>query len=153
MVRKKVRLGGATRAATAVLVVAAATLIGAVWMAAPIDAANATLSVAPATAPAGGTVTFSGSLSTTGTPSCAAGDPVTLTSSAALFPGDGFGPNAQRSGTTGSFSVTYHIPTTTPTGTYVVGMRCGGGDVGITTRLTVTAGAASPVPGQPGLTG
>ena len=144
---------GTTRAMRALMLAGAVSLIAAVWMAAPIDAANATLTVAPASGPAGGVVTFSGSLATTGTPSCAAGDPVTLTSTAAFFPGDGFGPSATRAGATGAFSVTYHVPSTTPAGTYVVGMRCGGGDVGVTTSLTVTVGAASPVAGQPGLTG
>jgi hypothetical protein len=153
MANVKKWLRGAAFVSGALVVVGMTSLNGVLWTAAAIDAASATLTVAPQTAPAGDTVTFSGSLATTGTPSCPAGEPVTLTSSAALFPGDGFGPNASRSGTTGSFSVTYVVPTTTPAGTYVVGIRCGGGDVGITASLTVTSGAAVAVPGQPSLTG
>jgi hypothetical protein len=120
--------------------------------AAPVAAAGSTISVSPSSVTAGGTVTVSGSIPTTGTGSCAASDGATLTSTEALFPQGGFGPTASRS-STGSFSVTYTVPASTPAGTYSIGMRCGGGNVGVTAALTVTSGSAQPVPGQPGFTG
>lgn len=120
--------------------------------AAPVAAAGSTISVTPSSVAAGGTVTVSGSIPTSGAGSCAAGDGVTLTSTETLFPQGGFGPTATRSAS-GAFSVTYLVPSSTPAGTYTIGMRCGGGNVGITATLTVTAATAQPVAGQPGFTG
>jgi hypothetical protein len=140
---RSLRIAGAGLALALSAVVAAA---------APVAAAGSTISVSPSSVPAGGTVTVSGSIPTSGTGSCSAGEGVTLTSTEALFPQGGFGPTAARS-SSGSFSVAYGVPTTTPAGTYSIGMRCGGGNVGVTTTLTVTASSAQPVPGQPGFTG
>jgi len=72
-----------------------------------------------------------------GTRSCAAGDPVELTSTAALFPPDGFGLQVARDAA-GNFHTTYTIPTATPPGTYSIGLRCGGGNVGVSVPLQVT---------------
>jgi hypothetical protein len=83
-------------------------------------------------------VSFSGVVPTSGTPSCSPG-PVTLTSVAALFPPDGFGPQATRSAS-GAFQVNFHVGAATPPGTYSIGVRCGGGNVGISTTLRVTGG-------------
>lgn len=129
------RLGRLVAAA----VVVSATGIG---LAASPAAAAAAISVTPSTAAPGGTVTISGSIPTTGTPSCAPGDSVTVTSLAALFPPDGFGPQAPR-GASGSFQLSYTIPSSTPAGSYTVGMRCGGGNVGVSATLTVLSGAPS----------
>jgi len=74
----------------------------------------------------------------------AASSAVILTSNADLFPPDGFGPHATRDAS-GNFQVHYVIPATTPAGTYSIGMRCGGGNVGITTTLRVT-GARTTLP-------
>ena len=140
-----------TRASCAVAALATA-LIALGGAAVPVGAAGSTITVSPSTVPAGGTVTISGSVPTTGTGSCAPGDGVTLVSAAAFFPGDGFGPTVPRTAT-GSFSTTYVVPTSTPPGAYQVGMRCGGGNVGVLARVTVTSGPAGAVSGQPGFTG
>lgn len=137
------RVGGVALVAAALFVVA---------MAGPVSAAGSTITVSPSTVPAGASTTISGSIPTTGTASCPADEPVTFTSSQALFPQGGFGPTATRS-TTGSFTVTYVVPRSTPAGTYAIGMRCGGGDVGVSASLTVISASARPVPGQPGFTG
>jgi hypothetical protein len=55
-----------------------------------------------------------------------------------LFPPDGFGPEAARS-SKGAFALSYTVPTSTPPGTYQIGVRCGGGLVGVTAGLKVTA--------------
>ena len=114
--------------------------------------AGSSITVSPATIPAGGTVSFSGVVPTSGTPSCAPG-PATLTDSAALFSPDGFGPQAARNAS-GQFHVTFHVPASTPPGIYSVGLRCGGGNVGVATSLSVTsARPATPVGGMPRTTG
>jgi hypothetical protein len=114
--------------------------------------AGSSITVSPASIPAGGTVSFSGVVPTSGTPSCGPGA-ATLTDSSALFPPDGFGPQAARNGS-GQFHVTFHVPASTPPGTYSVGIRCGGGNVGVATSLTVTrARPATAVGGMPRTTG
>jgi hypothetical protein len=114
--------------------------------------AGSSISVSPASIPAGGTVSVSGVVPTSGTPSCAPG-PATLTDSAALFPPDGFGPQAARNAS-GQFHVTFHVSASAPPGTYSVGVRCGGGNVGVATSLTVTrARPAAPIGGMPRTTG
>src|SRR5438132_12571389 len=47
-----------------------------------------------------------------------------------LFPPDGFGPTAARD-SHGAFALTYTVPTSTPAGTYQIGARCGGGNIGV----------------------
>jgi hypothetical protein len=112
------------------------------------SAAGPSVAVSPSMVARGGTVTISGVVPTTGTGACELPDAVTVVSTAALFPGDGFGPNASRDAS-GAFSVAYQVPTSTPAGTYDIGLRCGGGNVGITATLIVT----SAVVAQPNLTG
>jgi hypothetical protein len=73
---------------------------------------------------------------------------VTIVSTASLFPPDGFGPSATRDAS-GAFSVSYRVPSTTAAGTYDIGLRCGGGNVGVTASLIVT----NAVTAQPNLTG
>lgn len=96
-------------------------------------AANGSLSVSPSTTTPGGTVHFSGSV-----PGCSQSGDVTLTSIDKLFPPDGFGPTTQVDAN-GSFAVDYTVPTSTPPGSYRVGLRCGGGNVGVSTQLRVQA--------------
>jgi hypothetical protein len=103
-------------------------------------AAEASLLVSPSTSAPGKSVQFTGSVPTSGAASCPAGDSVTLVATAALFPGDGFGPQAQRDAS-GDFIVVYTIPQSTPAGSYSIGMRCGGGNVGVAATLTVLSGA------------
>ena len=112
--------------------------------------AGSSITVSPHSIPAGGTVSFSGVVPTSGTPSCAPGS-ATLTDTA-LFPPDGFGPQAPRNAS-GQFHVTFHVASSTPPGTYSVGVLCGGGNVGVSTSLTVRARTAAPVPGMPRTTG
>ena len=83
-------------------------------------------------------VTITGVVPATGAASCPAGDAAQLTSTAGLFPPDGFGPQLPRDAS-GSFHGTFTIPKTTPLGTYSIGVRCGGGTVGITATLQVAA--------------
>lgn len=119
----------------------------------PAFPAGASVSVSPSSIPAGGTVRFSGVVPTSGTPSCAPGNAAILTDTAALFPPDGFGPQASRNAS-GAFHVSFRVPGSTPPGTYTVGVRCGGGNVGVSTHLRVTsARPAAPVRGAARTTG
>lgn len=107
------------------------------------SAATATITVSPATVPVGGVITISGVVPTSGSTLCPPG-PATIVATTALFPQGGFGPQAARD-SAGAFSVTYQVPTSTPPGTYALGLRCGGGNVGVSTNLTVT-GQVQQVP-------
>jgi hypothetical protein len=100
------------------------------------------ITVSPSTAAQGDTVTISGNVPITGSTSCASGDLVRLTSITDLFPPDGFGPQVPRDAD-GNFDTTYAIPTDTPPGTYGIGMRCGGGNVGISATLQATRPAVA----------
>jgi hypothetical protein len=142
--RRGIWIGTFRRAAIAALIVIPASVL---IMVAPAGAA-ASISVAPATSPAGKAVVFSGSVPTTGTAACPSGDPVTIVATDALFPGGGVGPQVQRDAS-GNFSVSYTIPTSTPAGSYSVGMRCGGGNVGVTTTLTVEPASVSGATATP----
>jgi hypothetical protein len=99
--------------------------------------AASSITVSPSSAPPGSTVTISGSVPVSGTPSCVSGDPAQLTSTAELFPPDGLGPQAAR-GASGNFDATYTIRSATRPATYSIGVRCGGGTVGISATLQVT---------------
>src|SRR5690349_8153907 len=72
--------------------------------------ASANISVEPSSASPGQQVTISGNVPTDGCPS---DDAAQLTSTAELFPPDGFGPPATRA-PTGNFSTQYSIPASTP---------------------------------------
>jgi hypothetical protein len=98
--------------------------------------AQARLSVRPHQVHPGGHVRITGLIPTSGPQSCPAGDPAIPTSSAALFPPDGFGPAAPRS-SSGRFRIRYAVPSSTPAGTYLIGVRCGGGNVGVSAILRV----------------
>src|SRR4051794_40445008 len=95
-----------------------------------------TVSVAPSTAAPGEVIVISGNVPVAGVGSCQAGDPVQLTSTAALFPPDGFGPQVVR-GSDGHFQVQYAVPISTPVGQYRIGLRCGGGNIGESASLAV----------------
>ena len=126
---------GATTAASA-----AALLI-----AAPAYAKSASVSVSPSTVPAGAIVHISGSIPVK---KCPVSDGATVTGEAALFPPDGFGPTATRE-SDGSFAIDYTVPASTPPGVYTVGLRCGGGNVGVGASLTV-APSGGPATGAGG---
>jgi hypothetical protein len=136
------------------LIGAAAIVLAAVLIAAPAYAAKmASISVYPTTVPAGGTVHVSGSIPVKG---CPASDGATVVGQAALFPPDGFGPTTKRDAN-GDLALDYTVPTSTPAGTYNVGLRCGGANVGVAASLTVTntpsggvgAGAGGTAHGSP----
>ena len=132
------------------LVGAAVAASAAMLLAAPAYAAKASISVSPSTVSAGSTVHISGSIPVK---KCPASDGATVTGEAALFPPDGFGPNATRD-SSGAFAVDYVVPTSTPAGTYTVGLRCGGGNVGVGASLTVSSvPAGGPATGAGGTAG
>jgi hypothetical protein len=128
-------MGGAKQWGRVIGVVAVSGLSAVVLLATPASAAGGTVAVSPAVVAVGGTVRVSGSVSTT---ACPLPDRVTLTSTAALFPPDGFGPVASRNAG-GAFAISFSVPTSTPPGTYSIGLRCGGGNVGVSANLRVIA--------------
>ena len=97
---------------------------------------DAHLFVRPRAVRPGGNVLIGGQIPTSGPQACPVADQAVLTSTAALFPPDGFGPVAQRSGS-GRFLIAYRVPSSTPRGTYQIGVRCSGGNVGVSTTLRV----------------
>lgn len=109
--------------------------------------------VLPSTAAQGDTVTISGNVPVAGSRSCTPG-PVTLTSAGLFAAAGGFGPQVPRDAN-GNFKSTYTVPVDTPPGTYSIGMRCGGGNVGVSATLQVTPRAlpAAPLPAEPSFTG
>ena len=125
----------ARRFAPAILVLGA---LAAMLAAQPAAAEAVTLTVTPAVAANGDGVTISGSVPSTGDRSCPGQDGVTVTSDAALFQPDGFGPQAARD-TDGAFQIRFTVPASTPAGTYQLGLRCGGGNLGVSTTLRVRA--------------
>ena len=98
-------------------------------------AQNASISVSPSAVAPGGAVQITGSIPTK---LCPASDSAIPVATADLFPPDGFGPEAARN-SEGAFAISYTVPTSTPAGTYQIGVRCGGGLVGVTAALKVTA--------------
>jgi hypothetical protein len=104
--------------------------------------AKPSVAVTPATAHPGDSITISGTAPTTGASACPATDTVQATSTAALFPPDGFGPRLTRDAA-GNLHGTYTIPTTTAAGSYTIGLRCGGGNLGVSATLQVTAASAT----------
>ena len=122
------RLAGAGVAATVALLVVIA--------AGPAYAgqnASGSIFVSPSDVPAGGTVHITGSVDPQG---CPTSDSAIPTSDDSLFPGDGFGPATARN-SQGAFALDYTVPTSTPAGTYQIGLRCGGGNVGVFASLQV----------------
>ena len=97
--------------------------------------ADGSISVSPSVVAAGGTVRITGSVNPQGCPTSDSAIPVATDS---LFPPDGFGPATARD-SQGAFALNYTVPTSTPAGTYQVGLRCGGGNVGVTASLRVIA--------------
>jgi hypothetical protein len=95
---------------------------------------DASISVNPTMVAAGDTVRIRGSVPYS---VCTDDAGPRLTSVDRLFPPDGLGPAAARD-PSGAFSVSYTVPAQTPAGTYQIGLRCGGGNVGVSARLQVT---------------
>ena len=91
------------------------------------------LHVKPAVAARGSVVVFSGSVGT----GCVPGDSVTLISR--VFPGHAFGEGAimARVHADRRFRRSFRVPATTPRRAYLITARCGGGNLGVATRLRV----------------
>jgi hypothetical protein len=128
-------MGGVKRSGRVLGVAAVGGLLAVVLLASPAAAAAGTITVSPSVVSVGDAVTISGLVSTA---ACPISDGVTITSTTGLFPQAGFGPTASRNAS-GAFSVTYTVPLSTPPGTYLVGLRCGGGNVGVEAKLQVVA--------------
>lgn len=133
--------------------VVGSVLINIVVLLIPVSMASAAavIEVHPSSASPGDTFTIAGTVPTDG---CPASDAAELTSTSELFPPDGFGPQATRDAA-GRFTTTYQLPASIPVGTYSIGVRCGGGNVGISADLHVVAATAaimsvSPSPASPG---
>ena len=119
----------------------AIAMVAAFWMVAPaVAATSASIQVSPASQQAGGSVRVTGT--------CEANTSGFALSHAFLhdsthdFAGVGAAPFTTNA--TGSFAVTAQIPGSTPAGTYTVSARCGGGNIGVTASLVVTAAAMTP---------
>ena len=95
---------------------------------------NVSLAVIPSSVRGGGSVLVRGVAGR-----CTAGDTVTLLSRA--FPAThsfaGVPAVLAQVGAAGRFSAITRIPTTRPSGTYLVTARCGGGNLGVSAHLTV----------------
>ena len=125
-------------------------LIPAIWLAAPAGAApSPSLHVTPSTVAAGGSVQVSGTCepNTSGF----AISPAFLHDATHDFAG--VGAASFTTDAAGSFTVTAQIPASITPGSYDVTGRCGGGNLGISVPLTVTAaggGAPTAVPAGTG---
>jgi hypothetical protein len=109
--------------------------------------ANGSVSVSPSSTTPGGTVHIGGSVSIQ---SCPQSDGVTIGGQSDLFPPDGFGPTVSRDAN-GDFATDYTVPTSTPPGSYLITLRCGGGNVGVSAELHVeVAPAGGPATGAGG---
>jgi hypothetical protein len=119
-----------------ILAIAAVAVVA--LLAGPAWAAGAAIHVSPASVPAGGTVTVSGSV-----PGCPVGDQVTLISKAFVPTHDFAGLPAILAPVKpgGAFSTTTRIPSARAPGSYTVTGRCGGGNLGVEAALRVRAAA------------
>jgi hypothetical protein len=100
----------------------------------------ASIAVNPSTVVGGMTVTLFGDVLANGKPACAVPGTVTLISAA--FPGNQFGPGQGAVDLavdeTGHYSGHAVVNPSAGAGTYSISARCGGGNLGITTSITVT---------------
>jgi hypothetical protein len=119
----------------------AVVLVPAMWFAAPVAAAPPTsLHISPTSEAAGGSVQVSGT--------CEANTSGFALSHAFLHDAThdfaGLGAAPFQTDAAGSFSVSADIPTSIAPGSYDVTARCGGGNLGITATLVVTAASGVP---------
>lgn len=124
--------------------------IPAIWLASPAVAGPAaTLHVTPSSVAAGGTVQVSGT--------CEANTSGFALSHAFLHDAShdfaGVGAVSFTTNASGSFSATATIPASTTPGSYDVTARCGGGNLGITAALLVTAASSGQPTAVPAGTG
>lgn len=116
-------------------------LLPALWLAAPSAArSSVTLTVTPTRAPAGSSVQVSGT--------CEAHTGGYVLSHAFLHDAAhdfaGVGAVAFQTDASGNFAVTAQVPASITPGRYDVTGRCGGGNLGITAQLRVTAASGAP---------
>lgn len=108
--------------------------------AATAPAPSVSLVVSPSSVPAGGVVRVSGT--------CEANTEGVAFSTAFLHDAAhdfaGVGAAAIATDAAGAFSADAQIPASTAPGTYTVSVRCGGGIIGVSAALTVTAPGAPP---------
>lgn len=128
-------------------VIGVGTAAGFLLVPAPVGAVNS-IRATPATAPAGGAVVISGTVSTTGNPSCSPWQQAIPTSATTLFPPTGSGPPAARTAS-GAFWIRYTVPNSTPASDYRIGLRCGGGDAGVHATLRVSNQVTRFATGKP----
>src|SRR6185312_6834058 len=133
-----------TRGRTHVLSASSTTGLGAGGLASSVasgldvsrrsSAVTTALAVAPTSVRRGGTVLVSGVAG-----GCTAGDQVTVLSRAfaATHSFAGVPAVLAQVGSAGRFSAKARIPATRSPGTYVLTARCGGGNLGVSARLTV----------------
>ena len=111
----------------------ALVVLAAVAVVASATASRPRLAVRPAAVPPGGVVRLTGNAG-----ACPVGSTVTLISSA--FPGHAYGEGALtgpvRAGH--AFSIAGHIRSRLRAGSYRVGARCGGGNLGVRATLRVS---------------
>lgn len=116
------------------------------WFAAPASAA--TINVTPTSVSAGNQVTISGDVLANGTPGCTVPGEVTLISPAFAGLGEFAGTPATTAqvDAAGNFTTTVTISSGVAQGTHEITGRCGGGNLGVTATLTVSAAAVSMQP-------
>jgi hypothetical protein len=116
-----------------------ATIVG-IWLAAPAGAAPASLHVMPSSVAAGSSVQVSGT--------CEANTVGFAISHAFLHDAThdfaGVGAVQFKTNAAGAFSATAQVPSSIAPGSYDVTGRCGGGNLGISVTLTVTAASGPP---------
>jgi len=128
--------------------VVAGGLLGVVALTGTVAAASITTQ--PAEVAAGQRVTVSGDVLAGGQPGCETGDAVTLLSPAFAGHGEFAGVPAITATVSagGTFATAVRVASSVAPGTYSISGRCGGGNLGVTANLTVTAasGAGSLAP-------
>jgi len=123
-------------------------------LASSTTASAASINVTPGTVPVGGTVTVSGDVLNGGNPdnpgrrpACQLPGTVTLISGACAGQGSFMNMDVETTaGTDGRFSVQATILSGVRPDTYEITGRCGGGNLGVSATLVVTAGTPSPTP-------
>jgi hypothetical protein len=119
---------------------AAAVVLG-IMVGTPGFVSAATINVSPTTVAPGGNVRLSGDILANGTPGCDVTGNVTLISNAFVGLGEfaGVGAVDLPLDPTGSFDSTVTLSASVAPGTYSISGRCGGGNLGITATIVVSA--------------
>ena len=120
--------------------VAAAVVLG-VMVGTPGFVSAASINVSPSTVAPGGNVRLSGDILANGTPGCDVTGTVTLISDAFAGLGEfaGVGAVDLPLDTTGHFDSTVTLSASVAPGTYSIGGRCGGGNLGVTATIVISA--------------